>query len=151
MCVVQVDHWLCQSYLVIYSTYASDSCHEWKEWLYKSHSIVYCKPQGEEKSQFEQYFMKQLEFSNSTFIEEAELELVNKVNLILVETTTWKLKVNVFCSVSALCFFLIIVNLVYAFCSDFPRNKLLFEPLALLRFKYFSLPVQNSGHFEKST
>ena len=37
------------------------------------------------------------------------------------------------------------------FCSNFQRNKQLFEPLALLRLKDFSLPVQNGGHFEKLT
>ena len=68
--------------------------------------------------------------------------------MILVETTTWIFEVNAFCSVSALWFFPIILNLVYAFVAIFNEIN---NYLNLLRLKDFSLPVQNGGHFEKWT
>ena len=73
--MVQVDHRLCQSYLVIYLT--PQTCHIFMKRMIVNTllSVVYCRPQGEERSQFEQYSIKTS--LNTIFIEEAELEMVN--------------------------------------------------------------------------
>ena len=55
------------------------------------------------------------------------------------------------CLLICKCFtvFSVILSLIYAFVAIFFNE--IFEPLALLRLKDFSLPVQNGGHFEKLT